>query len=487
MRSRCLLSLLAVLALTMSAGSAHAAYVEPTLPAVAPDSAFGGGKAVVEPFSPGLKHFNATAASTGMSGAYLVAGSQSKSEFSSTGHFSVVSLTAQGQIDEGFGVDGGVRIPRDTSLGRRIDASDPVAISMQSDGKILVASLIDVVTKRDEREYESQYGTDDNPLSASHWAAAVVRLTSDGKLDRSFGRGGMVVIRSISPHWVEGADSGVFDVKADGRGRPILFAWSQQMRRDGKKTQVIYRLRRDGKLDRSFGSGGRIVIRSRINDSGSMPARLFVGTDNAVYTVVSESGAPRGTRWVLRAFSSRGQPNRSFGKRGVATRTWSTGYYYLESIDFLQGSGFVLSGKAVVRNSLPVGVLERFSMRGSSTGSLGNWADYSYGEPFTNVIAKFTRSGSIWTLATTSGDGETNPPQHLLCIGDRLLDTPTLRTCREAKLPSGYADARSATFFPDRGSADKYVGRIEQIVVVDNGPVATPSGRGFGVWRYELQ
>ena len=88
----------------------------------------------------------------------------------------VVRLTSAGAFDSTFDLDGNVLIPLDNSAGR--------AITIQSDGKILVGA--------------------DIPAATTIADVAIARLNTNGSLDSSFGNNGIVLTKqngSGSPHF----------------------------------------------------------------------------------------------------------------------------------------------------------------------------------------------------------------------------------------------------------------------------------------------
>jgi uncharacterized delta-60 repeat protein len=77
---------------------------------------------------------------------------------------------------------------------------------------------------------------------------AVARYRSDGRLDRTFARDGLVVTRA-RPHW-----AGAVKVAVRGDGRIVLGTHGHAGL--GSAGFALVRLRRDGALDRAFGDGG---------------------------------------------------------------------------------------------------------------------------------------------------------------------------------------------------------------------------------------
>jgi uncharacterized delta-60 repeat protein len=136
--------------------------------------------------------------------------------------FALARYTASGRPDPSFDGDG----KRATDFGGADAAHD---VLIQRDGKILAAGL----------------ASDDFGLA---------RYRTDGSLDPTFGRGGLV-LTEILPGHVDSASSVL--LQADGK---IVAAGGTRGRwRPGSSDFALARYLPDGTLDRSFGNGGRVV------------------------------------------------------------------------------------------------------------------------------------------------------------------------------------------------------------------------------------
>ena len=138
--------------------------------------------------------------------------------------FALVRYTANGKLDTSFGAGGKVL----TSFGAKSGERAYGAV-LQRDGKIVAVG------------YSNAYGGED---------VAVARYTEAGRLDANFGRGGKVV-----------TDLG-------GGGDK---AWAVALQRDGKIVVagnkgifggVLLRYMTSGKLDPSFGRGGKVLTKN---------------------------------------------------------------------------------------------------------------------------------------------------------------------------------------------------------------------------------
>jgi uncharacterized delta-60 repeat protein len=184
------------------------------------DSTFGsGGKATIDFFGD-LDLGNAIAIQT--DGRLVVAGNTSSGSGSSP-DFALVRLNADGSLDATFGISG--KVNTDFS-GNLDEASD---LALQSDGRI-------VVVGRTFNGSESQFG--------------VVRYSTAGALDGSFGSGGKVVTSFLGTT----SDAGGVAIQPDGKivaaGRTVVSTFSQF---------ALSRYNSNGGLDPAFGTGGKVT------------------------------------------------------------------------------------------------------------------------------------------------------------------------------------------------------------------------------------
>jgi uncharacterized delta-60 repeat protein len=147
--------------------------------------------------------------------------------------FALSRYTARGKLDPTFGSGGKVL----TRFGPVSDSA--VAVAIQRDGKIVAA------------------GSD----VRNHAVFALARYTPGGKLDPSFGSGGKVL--TDLGLW---SDARAVAIQADGKlvvagvGRLSDFA--------------VARYAADGKLDSSFGSGGKVMTNFRTGRSWEAGGRI---------------------------------------------------------------------------------------------------------------------------------------------------------------------------------------------------------------------
>jgi serralysin len=126
------------------------------------------------------------------------------------------------------------------------------------------------------RNFEIAVGPDGKPVVAAYGGEGLVlaRLGLDGRLDPSFGVGG--VIPFTSNHSVEVAnDFPKLAVQPDGK---IVVA-VQSGREESGRNLAVARFLANGEYDPSFGSGGELDV---LVGTQTRPAGLFLGTNGSV-------------------------------------------------------------------------------------------------------------------------------------------------------------------------------------------------------------
>jgi uncharacterized delta-60 repeat protein len=245
-----------------------------------------------------------TAMAVQSDGKILVAG---KSDAGGSWDFSVVRYNSDGTLDASFGTGGKVT----TDIGT--NSNDPAnAMAVQSDGKILVAG------------YSDASGAGD---------FVVVRYSSNGTLDASFGTGGKV-ITDIGTN--SGDQATAMAVQSDGK---ILVSGASSAG-IGSDFAVL-RYNSDGTLDASFGTGGKVTTNI---DTGSTdwPYAMSLKSDGKI--VLAGTFVTTGS-WdfsVIR-YNSNGTLDTSFGTGGTLTTDIGTG-----TDDAAYGVLFESDGKILV-------------------------------------------------------------------------------------------------------------------------------------------
>lgn len=136
------------------------------------------------------------------------------------GKYGLIRYNSDGTLDTSFGTGGMVS----TAVGG--NESDPWSLAVQPDGKIVVAGTA---------------------WDGSRFDFGVVRYSSDGTLDSSFGDGGIVT----TP--IGSGDDGAYEVALQSDGKILVSG-------DSSGTGALVRYNADGTLDTSFGQDGVALV-----------------------------------------------------------------------------------------------------------------------------------------------------------------------------------------------------------------------------------
>lgn len=233
-----------------------------------------------------------------------------------------------GDLDLTFGVGGKLR------LGLSVHDDEAYGLAVDPQGRILTAG----------RVYRDQ----------SKCNAMLVRLLPDGRLDQSFGSGGKLVLGKAAEFAVATAVS----VKPDGRILVLAYLESEMQGR-----WVLAQVLDSGRLDPSFGTGGRIEL--TFDDAAAVAgATMLVKRDGRIVIGGSGSTEPKSlspTVTILTRLFPDGRPDFSFGTDAHVV------------IDALGGIGLAEQGdgKIVVVGGLHQFTLLRLLSDGSPDASFG--------------------------------------------------------------------------------------------------------------------
>jgi uncharacterized delta-60 repeat protein len=203
---------------------------------------------------------------------------------SNGGQLAVTKLTPSGQVDSAYGIEGSALLGTDNA--RR--APGGRALALLPDGDLLVAGSAPIRGGR----------------------AAMFRLRPDGTLRRHFGKGGEAVIDFGRDRTWDALDMVVLP-----SGRIILAGDSN--RRHGKSWYVyqiaLMAVRANGTIDRSFGRGGAVVA--------PVPGRGYatgLALQGKKILVAGETEHNSRFADVLFRYRRDGRLDRGFARRGVA-------------------------------------------------------------------------------------------------------------------------------------------------------------------------
>lgn len=192
--------------------------------------------------------------------------------------FAVAKFTPEGKLDASFGKDGVAT--KNVAVGGTV-RENARGIVVQSTGKIVIAGAAEHDPKAEG-------------LAAQDTDIALVRFESDGTLDKSFGKDGVVVLDLNSgiegkdmmgmPAWQSGDSQWALALASDDR---LIVHGSQ--RAEGKTAEgepradadwALLRLTADGELDASFGDKGKVTL--DIAEAGASPRGVSVLADDSV-------------------------------------------------------------------------------------------------------------------------------------------------------------------------------------------------------------
>lgn len=272
----------------------------------------------------------------------VVAGDAS-SEVTSLPQFALVRYTEAGAPDESFGGgDGIVTTPVVPGTGIRAVAYD---VAVQADGKIVVAGYAPFASDRNLPRFVvaryteagvlddtfdgdgiasvpvGQFGGQARALllqpggkvvvggeASESWGQGfgLVRFTSTGALDETFGTGGKTITRLAEPETPEtmSVDSTVHGLAQDAAGRIVAAGPSE----DNRTRFGVARYSADGVLDGSFGTGG--FVRTPIGNYAAANDVVVLPGGRIVAAGLSGDGDQD---FALVAWTPAGVPDSAFG------------------------------------------------------------------------------------------------------------------------------------------------------------------------------
>lgn len=290
------------------------------------DPTFGSTGIVTTPFGPG----SCTSSSIGLQtdGKIVCAGLYYDG---ADNDVALLRYNMDGSLDSSFGTGGKVT----TAVGAVHDYASCMAI--QPDGKIVIAGAF---------------------LNASsNYDLLVVRYSTTGSLDATFGTGGIVTTPIGT-----GDDLGnSLTIQVDGK---IVVVGSTAV---GPNTDIaVVRYNSDGSLDASFGTGGKVTTSIADSDSAS---HVLLQADNKL--VVSGASFTVALNWDFRVvrYNTDGSLDATFGSGGSVTTSFG-------SEDLVGGAVLLPDGKIVVAGTAFPGAnrdiaLARFDSNGGLDPTFG--------------------------------------------------------------------------------------------------------------------
>ncbi len=337
----------------------------------------------------------------------------------------VARYLSDGRLDADFGTDGIVLTPIGVSF------DEATGIAMQSDGKIIVCGFAyngsndDFVVVRylTNGAQDSSFGRDGvvttqiggsddrayglavqsngrivvvgSAHTGSNAEVSLVRYLSNGSLDLSFGSGGKVTTNVAA-----GDDLG-YSLALQRDGKIVVTGQADNGISDDL---MLLRYLSSGKLDTSFGNGGRVVTPSGISDSAGFSVAV---RRNGQIIVGGYTTNPTDTDWMVARFLSNGTLDTSFGTDGQVITDVSSSYEEINGVVVQADGGVLAAGFTGRSNTDDIAVMRylndgsvdmSFGDEGKVVTALGSEGDYAFSLGVQTdgriVVAGHTNNGS---------------------------------------------------------------------------------------------
>jgi uncharacterized delta-60 repeat protein len=260
----------------------------------------------------------------------------------------VARFSSSGALDHSFGSGGIVHGPAvRTLLGKLVrTGSLGRAVAIQPDGKIVVVGK---ATTADGT------GTD---------GLLIERYSSAGKLDHSFGSGGLVKL--LSSTYGDG-----YAVAIQPDGKIVATGAADAAGSGGTFPRVaVVRLHSNGSLDRSFGSGGTDVL-----DLGAYSYAYAVALQHGKIVIAgSQRPGLQVTNALIARLTPSGARDRSFAGSGAKAHQYagSGGAYSGFDAVAVEPDGKLVAAGAATSSSGADALAVRFTSSGAQDGSFGS-------------------------------------------------------------------------------------------------------------------
>ncbi len=303
--------------------------------------------------------------------------------------FVVVRYSATGSVDTTFGTGGRVTTGINT-----IDL--PVAIAIQSDGKIVVVGSAATSTTSD---------------------FAIVRYTSTGALDTTFGSSGTGIVTTDFSGRLDAAATVV--LQSDGK----IVVGGVSISSTGNKDFALARYTSAGALDTSFGSGGTVTTDIETGFGDAITRLILQGSN--IIAVGSSNNSAADKDFALARYTSAGVLDTTFGSSGKTKTDFGTNGDGATAVAFFSDGRLLVAGtSSTLVSNIPTSsdfALARYSADGVLDTSFGTngkvTTNFNVLDAITSVVfqsdGKIVASGSAgasllssdFALARYSADG----------------------------------------------------------------------------------
>ncbi|MEJ2615849.1 MAG: hypothetical protein P8Z35_12900, partial [Ignavibacteriaceae bacterium] len=248
------------------------------------------------------------------------------SDLSGTDDFALARYQTNGDLDSTFGINGIV-------ITAAAGDDNPHSAVIQEDGKIIAVGHTDF------------YGTED---------FALVRYTSNGNLDTTFGDGGIVVTAVRS--WDEAQS---LAINNDGK---IIAAGFVNDRGDSDFALVCYNS--DGNIDNTFGKYGVVTKNIGASRCSINSANLQSVGDEEKIVVVGSNYNGNDYDFALARYDANGVIDNTFGSNGIVTTNISYNNDEIAYSGVVQGDGKIIAAGYSVVGSNSCFALVRYTLNG---------------------------------------------------------------------------------------------------------------------------
>jgi uncharacterized delta-60 repeat protein len=247
------------------------------------------------------------------------------------------AATQVGLLDSAFGGDGRVT----TDLSAAVPTEDGISdVAVQPDGKIIAAGL--------------------RNSSTDQWMA-IARYLPDGRLDKTFGGGGVALT-----HFRGGAFAREVALQPDGKIVAAGDTWIGSPR--FVSAFAVARFNSDGTLDKTFSTDGR--VRTPIGDDDSYAFALALQSDGRIVVGggATEAGA---SVFAIARYTADGSLDGSFGAGGTTTTSFGTPEAWASDVAVQADGDIVAVGIAGSAQNGSAIALARYGSDGSADATFG--------------------------------------------------------------------------------------------------------------------
>ncbi len=270
----------------------------------------------------------------------------------------VLRCNSDGSLDNNFAKGGVATYKSQTKENKDLS----FGVKLQSDARIVV-----VGSTHNGKNYE--------PM--------ILRYNSDGSLDSSFGKGGVVTYKGLAD-----ADGWGRAVAIQPDGRIVMVGVSYAI----KKCDVMtVRYNADGSLDKGFGEGGAAL--SNCPPGGRDWGRSLAIQPDGKIIVAGNTRFGENTNILLLRYNANGKPDTTFGRDGIASyKSMAKKGNWGQSVALLPDGKILIVG-----NSLSGPKKEAYIARCNRDGTMDN----SFGKEGL-VLANGPPDSNNWGFAITS-------------------------------------------------------------------------------------